>query len=60
YAHMLTQLRTPPAVAICDSQVVMKMVAETPLDIPCTTFSILFARFKGDLIEEARGAAAVE
>ncbi len=60
YAHMLTQLRTPPAVAICDSQVVMKMVADTPLDIPCTTFSILFARFKGDLIEEARGAAAVE
>ncbi|MFW5775521.1 MAG: [FeFe] hydrogenase H-cluster maturation GTPase HydF [Chitinivibrionales bacterium] len=60
YAHMLTQLRNPPAVSICDSQVVMKMVADTPPHIPCTTFSILFARFKGDLIEEAKGAAAIE
>jgi [FeFe] hydrogenase H-cluster maturation GTPase HydF len=45
---------------VCDSQVVMKVVADTPLNVRCTTFSILFARFKGDLIELARGAAHIE
>jgi len=47
YAHMLNILRQKPDVAICDSQMVLKMVADTPPDIPCTTFSILFARLKG-------------
>ena len=60
YAHMLGLLKQKPDVAICDSQVVMKMVADTPPDIPCTTFSILFSRLKGDMIEMARGAAAIE
>ncbi len=60
YAHILEHLSTPPDVSVCDSQVVMKMVADTPSHIPCTTFSILFARFKGDLIEETKGAAAIE
>ena len=60
YAPALTRLTRPPDLVVCDSQVVMKMVADTPADVKCTTFSILFARFKGDLIEEARGAAAVD
>ncbi len=60
YAHMLGLLKEKPDIAICDSQVVMKMVADTPPDIPCTTFSILFSRLKGDMIEMARGAAAIE
>ena len=59
YAHLLTQLKQLPDVVICDSQVVQKMVADTPRNVKCTTFSILFARFKGDLVEEARGAAAL-
>ena len=33
--------------------------ATLPLDVPCTTFSILFARSKGDLVEMARGAAVL-
>lgn len=60
YPHLLTLLKRPPDVAICDSQVVLKMVADTPRQVQCTTFSILFARFKGDLNEKARGAAAIE
>ena len=60
YAHSLANLKTPPHLVICDSQVVLKMVADTPEGIPCTTFSILFARNKGDLVELARGAAVIE
>jgi [FeFe] hydrogenase H-cluster maturation GTPase HydF len=59
YAHALQMLKSPPDLAICDSQVVMKTVADTPRGVPCTTFSILFARQKGDLQEFARGAAAI-
>lgn len=55
----LMKIQTPDLV-VCDSQVVMKMVADTPPDIKCTTFSILFSRFKGDLQEEARGVAAID
>ncbi|MCK5803488.1 MAG: [FeFe] hydrogenase H-cluster maturation GTPase HydF [Lentisphaeria bacterium] len=60
YAYMLDNLKRPPDLVICDSQVVLKMVADTPDSIPCTTFSILFARLKGDLQALARGAAAIE
>jgi len=60
YAHMLSLLKEKPDVVICDSQMVLKMVADTPPDIPCTTFSILFARLKGDLRRLARGAAAID
>ncbi|MDD3119540.1 MAG: [FeFe] hydrogenase H-cluster maturation GTPase HydF [Victivallales bacterium] len=60
YAHVLEQLKTPPDLAICDSQVVMKMVADTPKNINCTTFSILFSRLKGDMPLMARGTAAID
>jgi [FeFe] hydrogenase H-cluster maturation GTPase HydF len=59
YAAFLQRLRTPPDIAVCDSQVVLKMVGDTPREVACTTFSILFARCKGDLIELARGAAVL-
>ena len=60
YAHMLSILKQPPDIAICDSQMVLKMVADTPPEIPCTTFSILFARLKGNLRAFARGAAQID
>lgn len=60
YTHMLDQLKNPPDLVICDSQVVLKMVGDTPSHIPCTTFSILFARLKGDLPKFAAGAAAID
>jgi [FeFe] hydrogenase H-cluster maturation GTPase HydF len=59
-AHVLGRLTTPPDLVVCDSQVVQKMVADLPLAVPCTTFSILFARLKGDLPRLAAGAAAVD
>ena len=59
YAAFLKQLNRLPDLVVCDSQVVMKMVADTPLKVPCTTFSILMARLKGDLVEFARGAASI-
>ena len=49
-----------PALVICDSQVILKVAADVPPEIPLTTFSILFARLKGDLPALARGAAAID
>lgn len=60
YAHLLASIGKKPDLVICDSQIVLKMIADTPPEIPCTTFSILFARFKADLCELATGAAAIE
>ena len=60
YAHALNRLKAPPDVVVSDSQVVLKMVADTPESIPCTTFSILFCRNKGDLMELAKGASNIE
>lgn len=42
-------LNKPPAVVITDSQAFQKVSADTPPAIPLTSFSILFARYKGDL-----------
>ena len=59
YPLALAALKAPPALVVCDSQVVDFMVKHTPAGVPCTTFSILFARFKGDLPAYAAGAAAI-
>ncbi|MFP4687878.1 MAG: [FeFe] hydrogenase H-cluster maturation GTPase HydF [bacterium] len=60
YSAVLNRLAENPDIVVCDSQVVDKMVAETPADVPCTTFSILFARNKGDLNALVEGAAQIE
>jgi len=59
YLRTLDNLKNKPDLVVCDSQVVDKMVAETPSDVSCTTFSILFARLKGDLPKMAEGASAI-
>jgi len=56
----LARLNRPPAIVVTDSQAFLKVAADTPADIPMTSFSILFARFKGDLAEQARGALAID
>jgi [FeFe] hydrogenase H-cluster maturation GTPase HydF len=56
----LDRLSPPPALVVTDSQVVLKVAGDVPEDIPMTTFSTLFARFKGDLPALAAGAAAVD
>jgi [FeFe] hydrogenase H-cluster maturation GTPase HydF len=60
YPFMLENLKRAPDIVVCDSQVVQKMVADTPLSIPCTTFSILFARYKGELNELVRGLTVID
>ena len=59
YINTLNNLKTPPALVICDSQIVDRMVKETPPEIKCTTFSILMARFKGDLEKMVHGAQMI-
>ncbi len=59
YQKVLENFKNPPALVVCDSQVVDRMVAETPSKIKCTTFSILMARFKGDLTKMVEGAAMI-
>jgi [FeFe] hydrogenase H-cluster maturation GTPase HydF len=59
FASIVQTLGRTPDLVVCDSQVVLKMTADTPSDVPCTTFSILFARAKGDLDELASGAAVI-
>ena len=60
YAHVLANLKNPPDLVVSDSQSVLKMVADTPPGINCTTFSILFSRYKGDITEAAKGIAVIE
>jgi len=60
YQEMLARLSTPPDLVVCDSQVVDRMVAQTPSNVACTTFSILFARLKGDLKTFAHGTCAID
>ena len=59
YAAALQNLKKQPDLVVCDSQVVDKMVRETPQGIKCTTFSTLFARLKGDMTALTAGAAAI-
>lgn len=56
----LERLNQPPALVITDSQAFLKVAADTPPEVPMTSFSILFARYKGDLAEMVRGATAIE
>ena len=53
----LACLAVKPKLVITDSQVFGKVVNMLPADQPLTSFSILFARYKGELSELVRGAA---
>lgn len=56
----LENLKTPPALVITDSQAFKQVSSIVPENIPLTSFSILFARLKGDLDEFVKGAKAIE
>jgi [FeFe] hydrogenase H-cluster maturation GTPase HydF len=56
----LARLSSPPRLVVTDSQAFLKVAADTPPGVPLTSFSILFARFQGDLAELARGALGIE
>lgn len=56
----LASLFKKPRLVITDSQVFAKVSADTPKDIPLTSFSILFAHYKGDLPVMVRGAKTID
>ncbi|NLX98797.1 MAG: [FeFe] hydrogenase H-cluster maturation GTPase HydF [Rhodopirellula sp.] len=56
----LARLNRPPALVVTDSQAFLKVSADTPPDVKMTSFSILFARQKGDLSQFVEGALAIE
>ena len=59
-SNTLETLGKKPKLVITDSQVFARVSEETPEDIWLTSFSILFARFKGNLKTAAAGAAALD
>jgi len=56
----LDRLGTPPKLVVTDSQAFLKVAADTPPNVRMTSFSILFSRFKGDLLAQVEGAMAVD
>lgn len=58
--ELFESLKKPPALVITDSQVFAKVSADTPPEVPLTSFSILMARKKGLLDSAVAGAYAVE
>ena len=60
YADALKALQGKPALVITDSQVFEKINAQTPADVPLTSFSILIARYKGTLHASVAGAEALD
>ena len=55
----LESLNKKPKLVITDSQAFLKVSADTPRDIMLTSFSILFARYKGDLNVMVKGLAQI-
>jgi [FeFe] hydrogenase H-cluster maturation GTPase HydF len=56
----LNNLKRPPALVITDSQAFLKVSADVPGNVKLTSFSILFARFKGELNEFVKGTLEIE
>ena len=56
----LDGLKRKPKMVITDSQAFLKVDADTPKDILMTSFSIIMARYKGDLEEFVSGAKAID
>ena len=55
----LAGLAQPPALVVTDSQAFLEVAADVPSAVPMTSFSILMARFQGDLAEQVRGTLAI-
>lgn len=56
----LDALKEPPRMIITDSQAFAKVSKDVPETVPLTSFSILFARYKGSLEQAVRGVTALE
>lgn len=58
--NVLGQFQNKPKMVITDSQAFEKVAADTPEDILLTSFSILFARYKGDLAAVVKGVTSLD
>lgn len=58
--QVLASFQKDPALVVCDSQVFHKVSPAVPLSVPLTSFSILFARYKGCLPSLAKGASFLD
>ena len=58
-AGTLGSLAKPPRMVVTDSQAFGRVAKIVPADVTLTSFSILFARYKGDLAALVKGAAAL-
>ena len=58
-SHAIRDLRVRPRVVITDSQAFEEVAERTPPDIPITSFSAIFARYRGDLGTLSAGAHAI-
>ena len=56
----LARLNKPPALVVTDSQAFQYVAGVVARDVPLTSFSILFARYKGFLKAAAEGVEALE
>jgi [FeFe] hydrogenase H-cluster maturation GTPase HydF len=56
----LERLNRAPALVVTDSQAFLKVAGDTPREVKLTSFSILFARQKGDLSQFVEGAVSIE
>ncbi|MBU5450641.1 [FeFe] hydrogenase H-cluster maturation GTPase HydF [Acetivibrio sp. MSJd-27] len=59
-AFALDSLKRPPKLIVTDSQVFGEVYEKKPPEAMLTSFSVLFARYKGDIQEYVRGSGAVE
>ena len=59
-SETLDKLQVKPSLVITDSQVFGKVAQIVPSDVPLTSFSILIARYKGDLETVVHGACALD
>ena len=55
-----TGLKSKPDLVVTDSQVILKVTGDVPPEVKLTTFSILFARYKGDLDKLVVGAEKID
>ncbi len=59
-AGALAGLKQPPCMVVADSQAFMAVNGVLPEDVPLTTFSVLFARYKGDLKAMVEGTGVID
>ncbi len=57
---VIDNLKSKPKLVVTDSQAFLKVAADTPKDVLMTSFSILFARQKGNLMTLVEGVKAIE